>query len=79
MPTSWASLLLLADIVLEQPQKSQDEKFDKVHPIYNEPECNHTLSFLLNLALTNKPILSFSGHRELSSPASEATGIYELD
>ena len=28
MPTSWASLLLLADIVLEQPQKSQDKKFD---------------------------------------------------
>ena len=26
--TSWASLLLLADIVLEQLQKSQDEKFD---------------------------------------------------
>jgi len=28
MPTSWANLLLLADIVLDQLQKSQDEKFD---------------------------------------------------
>ena len=28
MPTSWASLHLLADIMLEQLQKSQDEKFD---------------------------------------------------
>jgi len=52
---------------------------NKVHPIYNEPECNHTLSFPLNLALTNRPILSFSGHRKLASPASEATEIYELD
>ena len=52
---------------------------NKVHPIYDEPECNNTLSFPLNLVLTNKPILSFSEHRNLSSPASEATKIYELD
>ena len=52
---------------------------NKVHPIYDKRECNNTLSFLLNLALANKPILSFSEHQKLSSPASEATGIYELD